>query len=860
MAVYEADGQYAGASFDSPYCAFLDRASRRLAGGGGRAEMMASGRWHCHESCWTEASRVTVETGEPFDLQGCRGGLNIYAAPVVAEGQVIGSINFGYGTPPRAGPALGEVARLYQVDPTELAERARSVPELPAAVLHAAKGHLRVLADQLAELYLRRVAETRLRDSEALLNQTQHLAGAGGWVWDVAAQQGYWTAETFRIHGLEPPQAPVPITGSEVDLSLRCYGPEMRRQVAAAFERCQHSGESYDIEGAFTARDGQERWVRTTGQAVVEGGRVVRVLGTLVDITERQRQQRQLEHLVRYDALTDLPNRVLLADRLHQGIAQARRRGNRLGVGYLDLDGFKAVNDRHGRDAGDRFLAALAQRMRGILREGDTLARMGGDEFAAVLVDLEDNEASLPLVRRLLASAASPVVVGDSELRVSASLGIRLYPMAGEGEVDPDQLLRQADQAMYQAKLAGKNRYHVFDAARDRSIRSFHERLEEIRAGLARGEFTLFYQPKVNLRSGELVGAEALVRWRHPEQGLLPPSEFLPVVEGDPLSVALGEWVIGAALDQVGRWCQAGLHIPVSVNVGALHLQQQDFLARLAALLAGHPEVPPDHLWLEVVETSALEDMAHVSEVLQGAWELGVRFSLDDFGTGYSSLRYLRHLPVAELKIDQSFVRDMLEDPEDLAILEGVLGMAAAFRRQVIAEGVETEEHGRLLVQLGCDLAQGYAIARPMEADSLPEWLARWRPEPAWTAERRALNQDLPLVFAGVEHRAWHRELEDYARGRLDAPPPLDHRACRLGSWLEREGRERYGGHRGYPRVAALHRQVHARAGDLPRLREGADPDALEACLREVQALRHQLLQALDEMAGRVPSGGGDEA
>ncbi|MBK6999233.1 MAG: EAL domain-containing protein [Rhodoferax sp.] len=448
------------------------------------------------------------------------------------------------------------------------------------------------------------------------------------------------------------------------------------------------------------------------------------------DITAMKEHQSQLEHIAHFDALTDLPNRVLLADRLHQAMAQAQRRDQQLAVVYLDLDGFKAINDHHGHETGDQVLIALAIRMKQAVRESDTLARIGGDEFVAVLIDLEEPSASVTLLDRLLAAVALPVQVGDLSLQVSASLGVTFYPQAQD--IDADQLMRQADQAMYQAKLAGKNRYYLFDAAQDSNIRVQHESLQRIRLALKNNEFVLHYQPKVNMQSGQVVGAEALIRWQHPEKGLLAPATFLPVIEDHSLAVDVGEWVIDTALTQVELWQAAGLNLPVSVNIGAYQLQQSDFVRRLQSILDKHPQVPAACIELEVLETSALADMEQVSKVIEYCNQIGVKFALDDFGTGYSSLTYLKRLRVALLKIDQSFVRDMLVDPDDLAILRGVIGLAAAFKREVIAEGVETVAHGTALLQLGCELAQGYGIARPMPPEKLPAWVATWQPDSAW--------------------------------------------------------------------------------------------------------------------------------
>ncbi len=460
-------------------------------------------------------------------------------------------------------------------------------------------------------------------------------------------------------------------------------------------------------------------------------GKTQHYVALFTDITSMKEHQQQLEHIAHYDALTGQPNRVLLADRLHQTIAQARRRESIMALVYLDLDGFKAVNDRHGHETGDRLLIAVAHCLKEVLREGDTLARLGGDEFVAVLSDLATVTECESVLARLLSAAATPVQIGDLTLQVSASLGVTLFPL---DDADADSLLRHADQAMYMAKQAGKNRYHLFDVEHDAAVKTRHESLERIRLALDQREFVLYYQPKVNMKTGTVIGAEALIRWQHPERGLLPPSDFLSVVEDHAIGVELGEWVIEAALTQMSEWRAAGLDITVSVNVGARQLQQEDFVVRLSAQLAAHPEVKAGELELEILETSALEDVTEVSELMYACLELGVSFALDDFGTGYSSLTYLKRLPANLLKIDQSFVLDMIDDPDDMAIVQGVIGLAKAFGRQVIAEGVETVAHGALLLPLGCELAQGYGIARPMPAADLPGWVTAWRPDVSWTA------------------------------------------------------------------------------------------------------------------------------
>jgi len=614
----------------------------------------------------------------------------------------------------------------------------------------------------------------------------------------------------------------------------------------ALVEQGQWSGEIWNRR-----KSGEVYAVMQTISAVRDTqGRIRQYVALFSDVTLMKEQERALEYIAHYDVLTRLPNRVLLADRLRQGMVLAQRNTRLLAVAFLDLDGFKAINDHHGHAAGDQLLIAAAAAMKQVLREGDTLARIGGDEFVAVLLDLTDIQASVPLLARLLTAAAQSVPVGERVLQVSASVGVTFYPQAED--IDAEQLLRQADQAMYQAKLAGKNRYHVFDAELDRSVRGHHERLEQIRHGLAEREFVLYYQPQVNLRTGTVIGVEALIRWQHPQQGLLLPAAFLPVIEDHPLAVAVGEWVIDSALTQLERWRTIGLEIPISVNVGARQLQQADFVERLHEILAAHPHIRPGDLELEVLETSALADLARVSRIIDRCRELGVRFALDDFGTGYASLTYLKRLPVTQIKIDQSFIRDMLDDPDDLAILDGVLTLSTAFGRQVIAEGVETVEHGVMLLRLGCELAQGYGIARPMPAAEVPGWTVTWRSDPAWIGLPAVSRDDLPLLFAGAEHRAWMAAVESYLKGECAAPPP-DQRRCRFGRWLDSQGLARHGAQPAFQAIEPVHGQLHRLADALVELQAQGQGAAALARLDELHGLRDSVLAGLQALVQENP-------
>ncbi|WP_409522482.1 putative bifunctional diguanylate cyclase/phosphodiesterase [Nitrincola sp. MINF-07-Sa-05] len=517
---------------------------------------------------------------------------------------------------------------------------------------------------------------------------------------------------------------------------------------------------------------GRGRWHRIElrlGYDPFRGDQVL--LLTEQDITRQKSHQVQLEHAVHYDALTGLPNRTLLTNQLELAL-QSRQKDKQLALVYLDLDGFKEVNDTYGNDLGDQLLIEVGQRLKKALRSGDTLARLGGDEFVVVLSNVGNAGEYKIVLDRLIHAITMPIQLRNTQLHVSASLGVTLYP---DDDSDADTLLRHADQAMCQAKALGKNRYHVFDPFEGRNTTSQQENILRIEQAIDNEEMELYYQPKVNMRTGQIIGAEALIRWNHPQQGVLSPAAFLPIIEDTSSIFKLDTWVLRAALKQQTLWQQAGLRLCLSVNIAALDLQQPDFLQRLQGLLAEYPLVDTDLLELEVLETAALEDIVKVSGVMKEIAQLGIHFSLDDFGTGYSSLSYLRRLPAGALKIDQTFVRDMLWDVEDTTLVQGVISLATAFQRSVVAEGVETEEHGELLLRLGCEIGQGYGISRPIQADAFSEWVSQWTSFQSWKAcQNFPVNRDnLALIYAEVDHRGWLRGIENYLNDLSATPPPL---------------------------------------------------------------------------------------
>jgi diguanylate cyclase (GGDEF)-like protein/PAS domain S-box-containing protein len=575
-------------------------------------------------------------------------------------------------------------------------------------------------------------------------------------------------------------------------------------------------------------------------------GKTHQYVALFADISSLKEQEEKLERLAHYDPLTGLPNRALLAERLQLAMPRGQRKGRPMAVVCLDLDNFKGINDQYGRDTGDQLLSIMASRLGLAMRQDDMLARIGGDEFIAVLADAGNTDESIPMINRLQNAVVEPVELEKLTLHVSASIGVTFFPQLVD--VDAEQLLRQADQAMYQAKVQGKNRYHVFDSREDRSLRGHHEDVERIRNALHANEFVLYYQPKVNMRTGKVLGAEALIRWRHQTGGVLPPAQFLPIIEGNPLAIELGEWVIDTALTQIESWRAIGLDIPVSVNIAGQQLLEPNFFLRLNALMALHPGVKPSSLELEVLESSALQDLGQVSDVITACSEMGVSFALDDFGTGYSTLTYLRRLPADVLKIDRSFVREMLDDPEDLTMLEGVLALVSAFRRLAVAEGVETMEQGLMLLRLGCQVAQGYGIARPMAACDLPAWVAAWHPPLEWMNVSAIDATDRPLLYAGVEHKAWIAGIEDFLEGRCNAAPAQDPRQCRFSAWLQTQASTGYGRRPGIPEVDALHKRVHSLATEVLALLAEERTTAARTGLSELLTIRDALLVKLNDL------------
>ncbi|NOQ63940.1 MAG: PAS domain S-box protein [Methyloprofundus sp.] len=526
---------------------------------------------------------------------------------------------------------------------------------------------------------------------------------------------------------------------------------------------------------------------------IADDGKVLQYIGIFTDITQSKRQQETLEQMAHYDALTKLPNRALLADRFKLALAHSQRQKNLLAVCFLDLDNFKSVNDLYGHEIGDYLLIEVTHRIKVGIRAEDTASRQGGDEFALLLGNIESFSQCERLLARLIESLSKPYYIHDHSIFIGASAGITLYP---NDDADFDTLMRHADQAMYQAKLAGRNRYHLFNAEQDHLIAEKHIELKAIEKALSNNEFCLYYQPKVDMTTGNVFGAEALIRWNHPEKGLILPLEFLPIIDATKLEILIGNWVINEALIQLNDWQELGIEIEVSINISSYHLQSATFVTDLEAALALYPKVVSKYLQLEVLESSALGDLESISKTMKSCIdELGINLALDDFGTGYSSLTHLRNLPVQTIKIDQTFIRDVLDDPDDYAIIESVIGLAKSFHRKVIAEGVETSSHGLMLLAIGCNNAQGYSISHPIPALDFPNWLANYTPNQEWIsyANKAHTKKEIKITIFNLTLIQFQKNIENNLQSSPNSTgkkPILNRTQCHCSVWI-RQARQK---------------------------------------------------------------------
>lgn len=456
-----------------------------------------------------------------------------------------------------------------------------------------------------------------------------------------------------------------------------------------------------------------------------EGGLPDRHIAIFADITAIREQQELMERMAHFDLLTNLPNRILLTDRLEQALKKCESDGSELAVVYADLDGFKQVNDDLGHAVGDEVLTIVSKRMESALDEGDTIARIGGDEFVILLMFDQPHKNHLNKLHRVLDACRLPIQIEHQHIAISASAGVTVYPA---DESTADLLLRHADQAMYEAKQIGKNQIKFFDAARDKNARDTYSLIQDLEVAIERDALFLEYQPKIDLLSGRIVGAEALLRWRRTQDNTVYPDEFIRPVEQLPIIEKIGGWVMRQALLQLELLHGLGFDFPISINIAPRHFLSNQFSNMVQDMVNEHASFIRDKrlLEIEIIETQEFSNLAKVASIMTECMRAGVRFSLDDFGTGYSSLAYLKELPVETLKIDRSFIAGMTHNQPDLLLVKGIIGLAKAFDLEIVAEGTEHLDQAELLASLGCAHVQGYGVARPMPAPVFQKWCQRW--------------------------------------------------------------------------------------------------------------------------------------
>ena len=461
------------------------------------------------------------------------------------------------------------------------------------------------------------------------------------------------------------------------------------------------------------------RIIKVTHQRMAQGG----LVAIYEDITERHRAEESIAHMARHDALTDLPNRVLLREKMAEGLARVEAQGETMAVFYLDLDNFKAINDTLGHAIGDRLLGAIAERVRGAVGEGDTVARLGGDEFAVLQCNATARGAEV-LARSLVEILSEPVIIDEQEINTGVSIGVAMAPQDGTAA---DHLMKCADLALYRAKAEGRGTFRFFEQDMDARIQARRALELDLRHALAAGEFSLVYQPQINLATNELIGMEALLRWTHAERGAVPPSEFIPLAEEMGLIVPLGEWVLRHACAEAARWPGA---IKVAVNLSPVQFRNRSLVATVTHALAA-ARLPPRRLELEITEAVLLQDDEAIVSMLHQLRALGVRISMDDFGTGYSSLSYLRSFPFDKIKIDRSFIKDIERNRDSASIIRAIASLGASLGIETTAEGIETVEQLELVRRAGCTEMQGYLVSAPRPPCELPEMIARYRGEEA---------------------------------------------------------------------------------------------------------------------------------
>ena len=582
----------------------------------------------------------------------------------------------------------------------------------------------------------------------------------GLWDWDLTTNEAYHSTRFETMLGYSGNELP----GTAEAWSSLIH-PDDAEQAFQTVQAYLESKGAIQFENTFRMRtkDGKWCWITGRGKALFdENGTPLRFIGFNTDVTKDVEHQQELDFASKHDPLTGLANRFLLHEFLQQALYHSQRLKSLVAVIYLDLDGFKHINDSQGHEAGDLVLKETTNRMHRVLRKEDILARLGGDEFVIIISDLKQEEEILPLLNRLLNDIKQPIKVDFvHELIVTASIGVTFYPQ--ETEVGSEVLIRQADQAMYEAKKKGRNQYAFFDLVSEKMITLYQKEITRIEHALANNQFELYYQPKVEMNTGIIIGFEALLRWNDPVHGLVTPESFLPLVSNSKrVMTTVGLWVFKHAFKQLSDWKTQGYKWQLSINVSNHEIHDKNFIGMLQTLLKDNPQVNPKDIELEILESAALEDISYVKDIIIKAQDIGFSIALDDFGTAYSTLGYLKELPINTLKIDKSFVQDMSHDAGSLSIIEASIALAEAFRCKVVAEGVEEVEHGSTLLHLGCKIAQGYVISKPMPAGEVVGWCENFTRIEPWLNMEQIKMHKRTVLYSLLEHKNWVKSVIDF--------------------------------------------------------------------------------------------------